>query len=124
MRALAVISFLLVMLAPVFSSGAEAPATDQWKYLGANEKGERFFYDSESVIHVSQDLLQVWIKELSNEPERRLVEINCSFKIIRDRQVISEGKPKVPRRPVKLPSEWQAIEKDPITQELHKVLCR
>jgi hypothetical protein len=113
----------LVMLASVFSSGTEA-ATEQWKYLGGNDKGDRFFYDAASVIYASQDLRQVWIKELSNEPERRLMEINCSYKIIRDRQVISEGKSKVPRRPVKLPSEWRAMEKDPVTKELHKVLCK
>jgi hypothetical protein len=124
MRAIAVLGFILCMLAPVCSSGADAPAIDQWKYIGSNEKGERFFYDSESVIHVSMELRQVWIKELSNEPERRLVEINCSFKIIRDRQVISEGKRRTPRRPVRLPSEWRAMEKDPIEKELHKVLCR
>jgi len=124
MRAIGVIGLFLVVIAAVFSSGAEAAADDQWKFIGANEKGERFFYDAASVIYASQDLRQVWIKELSNEPERRLVEINCSFKIIRDRQVISEGKSKVPRRPVKIPSEWRALEKDPVMKELHKVLCR
>ena len=124
MKALALIGSALLVIAAVFSYGAEAAVNDQWKYLGANEKGERFFYDSESVMQISQDLRQVWIKELSSEPEKRFVEINCSFKIIRDRQVISEGKTKVPRRPVRFPSEWRAMEKDPITQELHKVLCR
>jgi len=116
-------SLFVFASAALFSSGTEA-ATDQWKYLGTNEKGDRFFYDASSVIYAAQDLRQVWIKELSNEPEKKLVEINCSFKIIRDRQVISEGKSKVPPRPVKLPSEWRAMEKDLVTKELHKVLCR
>ncbi len=125
LRAILVI-LIVIVGAFLCSSGPEAAtAVDQWKYVGANDKGDRFFYDSTSVTPLSKDLIQVWIKELSNEPERRLVEINCSFKVIRDRQVISEGTNRiVRRRPVKLPSEWRAMEKDPVTKELHKVLCR
>ncbi|HWR59340.1 MAG TPA: hypothetical protein VN328_10670 [Thermodesulfovibrionales bacterium] len=111
----------LVMLAAV-CSGTEA-ATDQWKYIGTREKGERFFYDAESVLLLSQDVRQVWIKELSENPERRLIEINCSFKIVRDVQVISEGKKKIQLHPVARRA-WQAIEKDAVMKELHKVLCR
>jgi hypothetical protein len=122
MRAIGVTGLCLAVIVLVFSVRVEA-ATDQWKYIGANEKGERFFYDAASVLVLSQDVRQVWIKELSQNPERRLIEINCSFKIIRDMQVISEGKQKIPLRPAGR-KDWQAIEKDPVMKELHKVLCR
>jgi hypothetical protein len=111
------------MAALVFSSGVEA-ADEKWKYFGANEKGDRFFYDASSVLRISPELIQVWTRELTSEgPARRLEEINCSFKIIRDRQVIYEGKQRPKIRP-RMPSDWRAMEQDPITTELHKVLCR
>ena len=114
----------LLLSAAALSSVSEA-ATDQWKYAGANEKGERFFYDSASVVYFSKDLIRVWIRELKADGQvKRFEEINCSFKIIRDIQVIDEGKKKIAVRPSRMPSDWRAMEKDPVTKELHKVLCR
>jgi hypothetical protein len=123
-RAAGVIGFILIMGALSLSSGAEA-AADQWKYLGTNDKGVRFFYDATSVIYMSKDLIQVWTRELTGEgPTKRLKEIDCSFKIIRDRQVIDEGRRKTPHQPPRLPSPWHAMEQDPVTKELYKALCR
>jgi hypothetical protein len=123
MRVTVAIGITLALTAIVFFQHGEA-SNDQWKYLGANKKGERFFYDAASVILVSQDVRHVWVKELSDDPAKRLEEINCAFKIIRDLQVINEGKARPQRRPPRLPSEWHAMEQDPITQELYKALCR
>ncbi len=126
----AFLAILIVIVgALLYSSRTEAAGTvEQWKYLGANDKGERFFYDSTSVIFLSKDLIQVWTKELGRDGQtKRLEEINCSFKIIRDRQVQTEGQKKpLPRTPIRPPSpaEWRAMEKDPVTKELHRVLCR
>ncbi len=108
----------------LFSSGTEA-ATDQWKYVGANDKGDRFFYDSTSVTLLSKDLIQVWTKEIGRDGQtKRLQEINCAFRVIRDRQVVNEGQKKAPIRPQIPTTEWRAMEKDPVTKELHKVLCK
>lgn len=125
MRAIGVIGLCLAVILLVFSARVEAATvTDQWKYIGANEKGERFFYDASSVMRISAELIQVWTRELTSEgSQKSLEEINCSFKIIRDRQVIYEGKQK-PRIRHLTPSNWRAMEQDPITKELHKVLCR
>ncbi len=123
MRATGVIGILLVVGAVVFSSGVEA-ANEQWKYLGANEKGERFFYDSANVLFFSKDLVQVWVKELSREPATKLVEVNCTYKLVRERQIISEAQKKAPIPPPRLPSKWRPMELDPAMKELHKMLCR
>jgi hypothetical protein len=112
--------FLLIIIS-FFCSGSEA-ATDQWRYIGANEKGERFFYDTAGVLHFSRDEVQVWVREISHEPVRKLKEIKCTHMTVRDRQIISEtGKA---LRPVRLPSKWQPVEQDPVMKELYKVLCR
>ena len=126
MKATGVIGLCLMAIVLSFSAQVEAATiNDQWKYIGANEKGERFFYDASSVVRMSADLIQVWTRELTGEgAEKRLEEINCSFKIIRDIQVVSEGQQKkIPPRPTGR-KDWRAMELDPITKELHKVLCR
>jgi hypothetical protein len=130
MRATGVIAGLcLTAVALVLSAQVEAatpaPVQDQWKYIGANDKGERFFYDASSVIRMSGDLLQVWTRKLTGEgAEKRLEEINCSSKVIRDIQVVSERQQKnIPPRLIGR-KDWRAMELDPITNELHKVLCR
>ena len=118
-----VIGLLFVAAAFVFPCGAGA-ADDNWKYYGTGKKGERFFYDASSIMRLSGDLIQVWTRELTSEgPVKKLEEINCSYKVMRDLQVIYEGKQRPRVRP-RTPSNWQAMEQDPITKELHKVLCR
>jgi hypothetical protein len=117
-------ALLLALALPADVRGA----ADEWKYYGANEKGERFFYDQTSVIYLSPNLIQLWTRELTAEgPTKRFQEINCSYKIIRDLRVVDEGLRKAPirpTRPLRLPSEWRAMEQDPITQQLYKTLCR
>jgi hypothetical protein len=112
--------FLLIILS-FFCSGSEA-ATDQWRYIGANEKGERLFYDTSGVLHFSRDEVQVWVREISHEPVRKLKEINCAHMTVRDRQIISDSGKAL--RPVRLPSRWQPVEQDALMKELYKVLCR
>ena len=112
-----------LLLAIVLFSGAGA-AEDQWKYVGANQKGERLFYDASSVMYMSSDLIQVWTKEEAGlGTMKKHKEINCSYKIIRDLYVIYEGK-QMPPVLSHVPSDWQAMEQDPVTKELYKILCR
>jgi hypothetical protein len=124
MRTLGLLGLGAVLLALALPAGVRATA-DDWKYYGTSEKGERFFYDETSVIYLSTDLIQLWTRELTAQgPTKRFQEINCSYKIIRDLQVIDEGIRKAPIRPPRLPSEWRAMEQDPITQQLYKYLCK
>ncbi len=119
-----VIVGLCILLCPAAGRAGQA-STEQWKYFGANEKGERFFYDAASVIYVSNVFVKVWTRELtSGPPTKRLKEINCPSKAIRDLQVIVETTGKAPRTGSLAPSEWRAIENVPPMKELHKAVCR
>ncbi len=111
-----------VMAAPPL---AVAPSTEQWKYIGVNEKGSQFYYDAASIMPVSPNVIQVWTRELAPNlpPARKLKEINCSYRIIRDRQVRVEEAGRAPRFQ-NSPSDWQPMEKDPIAMILYKTLCK
>ncbi len=111
-----------VMAAPPVAAG---PSTEQWKYLGVDAKGSQFYYDAASTIYISANVIQVWTRELASNlpPTRKLQEINCSYRIIRDRQVKVEQSGRAPRFQ-NSPSDWHPMEKDPITMTLYKALCR
>ena len=101
-------------------------SNEQWKYLGANDKGEQFFYDAASIVNFSKDIIQVWTRELApnTAPTRKLKEINCGFRIIRDRQIMVEKTDtRAPSLQNRL-SAWHAVEKDPVTMNMYKALCR
>ncbi len=106
-----------------FSAGL--PAEEKWKYFASNSKGEGFFYDTESIIRSSKDIILVWVKSIGHDSSvtRALEEINCSFRIVRDRQVIHEVQNKAPRITNTI-SDWRPIEEDPVFVELSKTLCR
>jgi hypothetical protein len=107
----------------LLSAKAEA-LKEEWKYLCSNDKGESFFYDSASVLPTGPDVITLWTRQLTREaPTRKMEEINCKYKIIRDRQVIVESSGKAPNIKIRT-SEWRAMEKHPDTQALYKAVCR
>ncbi len=105
----------------LLSSSVQA-ANENWKFIGSNDKGESFFYDANSVVPFSADMIRVWTKQIAHAaPMRILKEINCKFKVVRNLQVTVEGSPAPPRIS---PSQWSAMEQDPVTLKLFKALCR
>jgi hypothetical protein len=123
----AIYFFVLLFLGIVlFSFRAEAAkaVTEDWKYVASSKEGDRLFYDSSSVIPVSGNAVQVWVKKLGHDGSavKILEEINCSFSIIRERQVVIERQGKTPLSS-KPRSNWQAMELDPVMKELHRILC-
>jgi hypothetical protein len=114
---------LLICLALSLASGAAA--ADDWKYVAMSGKGDRFFYDASSVIPLSGGVFEIWIKKIGADgsSSRILSEINCSFKIIRDRQMITEI-PDKGRQQCDIDPGWRAMERDPAMLELFKILCR
>ncbi len=112
-----------VMAAP--PAAGPSLSIEQWKYLGVDPKGTQFYYDAASTIYISANVIQVWTREIAPNlpPTRKLQEINCSYRIIRNRQVKVEEAGRAPRFK-NSPSDWHAMEKDPITLTLYKALCR
>lgn len=115
---------LLVLSVGLFSFQAEA-VNDEWKYVASNEKGDRIFYDSSSVLPISEHAILVWVKNLGHDGSatKILKEINCSYKIVREQQVISERLGNSRQTP-KPHTRWSAMELDPLMKELHKALCK
>ncbi len=107
----------------LLTSKAEALRED-WKHLSSNDKGESVFYDSASILQTAPDVITLWTRELTREaPMRKLEEINCKYKIIRDKQVIVEGAGKAPSMKVRV-SEWRDMDKQPALKALYKAVCR
>jgi len=123
----AIYFFVLFLSIVLFSFRTEAAkaVTEDWKYVASNEEGDRIFYDSSSVIPFSENAIQVWVKKLGHDGSaiKILEEINCSYVIARERQVVIERQGKSAPLPPRPRSNWQAMELNPMMKELHRILC-
>jgi hypothetical protein len=126
MRATAgvLLSGFLVCLALGLAS--RATAAEDWKYVAMSGTGDRYFYDASSVIPLSGREFQLWTKKLGADgsSSRILSEVNCSYKIIRDLRRIVEIPLRRGRPDRDIDRNWRAMELDPATLELFKILCR
>ena len=115
---------VLVSLFTVLQRIAEA-GKEQWKSISGNNNREWILYDPESVIYLQKDLVRVWVMGIDNNSTRRksLEEINCSHKIVRDIEVITEKSNKANVHNI-APSSWHGIVRNSARGELFKILCR
>lgn len=84
-----------------------------------------FYYDSNSVIKIGDDIRRFWIKSTSDNGSQKkaLEELDCRNRVVRDVQTITER----PNKSTQLsnePSSWRDVLGDPAMRELYKTLCR
>jgi hypothetical protein len=108
-------------------------ADDQWKYVSANDQGERYFYQPDSVIRRGLDVVDFKMMVIHSDASKTMSdsEINCRFKIIRELRTKTE---RINRPPVfsNFPSEWRGIDLQSYSgkrlttpeAELYRALCR
>ncbi len=108
-------------------------AEDQWKYVTANDRGERYFYQPDSVIRRAPDVVDFKMMVIHSDASKswRDSEINCRFRIIRDLRTKTE---RINRPPAfnNFPSDWQAIDLESYSgkrlttpeAELYRIVCR
>jgi hypothetical protein len=121
---------VLVFLVLLFSASAISlestfAANERWKAIAGKNGEDRILYDTGSVIPLRPGVFRVWIMgfDKDHSPRRSLEEIDCSNKIVRDLEVITE-KPNKPILHTFTPSEWRGIERESSRGELFRILCR
>jgi len=111
-----------------------------WKYYGTNEDGS-YFYDTESMVRSSKDLIDVWVqseyseKSISNWVREGgkgfqdldfsliLFELNCVERSARYLQVVFYSKNGKVFYPIDN-DEWQLIAPDSMISDLQKEVCK
>jgi hypothetical protein len=108
-----------------FDAGAAEAAKERWKAIAGKEGQERILYDPDSVIPGGPGKFRVWIMGFDRDhfPRKSLEEFDCSNRIVRDVEVISE-KPNKPVTRTITPSEWRGVVRESPRGELFKILCR
>jgi hypothetical protein len=111
-----------------------------WKYYGTNGDGS-YFYDTESMVRSSKDLIDVWVqseyseKSISNWVREGgkgfqdldfsliLFELNCVERSARYLQVVFYSKNGKVFYPIDN-DEWQLIAPDSLISDLQKEVCK
>jgi hypothetical protein len=129
-------TFKIILLSAVLGIVAHSSlgrADDQWKYVSANDQGERYFYQPDSVIRRGLDVVDFKTMVIHSDASKSWSdsEINCRFKIIRDLRTRTE---RISRPPVfnNFPSDWRGIDLESYSgkrlttpeAELYRTLCR
>ena len=122
--------FVLMLFLLLVSSFIPSPRTadagnERWKAIAGKNGEERILYDPDSVLSLRPGVVRVWVMGFDNNhsPRRSQEEIDCSNKIVRDIEVITE-KPNKPTLHTITPSDWRGIVLDSPRGELLKILCR
>ena len=118
--------FLFILISSSSASpGYAAAGNERWKAIAGNNGEERILYDPGSVIPLRPGVFRVWIVSFDKDhsPRKFLEEIDCTNKIVRDLEVITE-KPGKPIQHTFTPSDWRGIVRESSMGELFRILCR
>lgn len=108
----------------LFSRFAEA-GNERWKAIAGKTGDDSILYDPGSVIPSGPRTFRVWIMgfDADHLPRRSQEEFDCTNKIVRDVEVISERPGKPVTRAI-TPSEWRGVFRETPRWELFQTLCR
>lgn len=119
--------FILILLVfPLLVPPKPSEAgNEKWKAIAGKNAEERILYNPDSVTPVGPGVFRVWIIgfDQDHSPRRSQEEIDCSNKIIRDIEVITE-KPNKPVIHSITPSDWRGIVQESPRGDLFRILCR
>lgn len=123
-KSAAVFLFLLSSL-PIIVTGNAHAGNERWKAIAGNPGEERILYDPDSIVPSGPRTFRVWIMGFDTDhfPRKSMEEFDCSNKIVREVEVISE-KPNRPSNHTFTPSEWRGVVRDTPMWELFETLCR
>jgi hypothetical protein len=116
---------LIIAFSLLVNSGASDAANERWKAIAGKTGEDRVLYDPDSVIPSGPRMFRVWIMgfDADHFPRRSQEEFDCTNKIVRDIEVISE-KPGKPVARAIAPSDWRGVARETPRWELFQTLCR
>ena len=117
---------LVLLLAPLPAPQRSAfAANERWIAIAGRNGEGRILYDPGSVIPSGPGKFRVWIMGFDADqfPRKSQEEFDCSNKIVRDIEVVSERPGKPATRAI-APSEWRGVVRETPRWELFKTLCR
>ena len=119
------IPLLLLVLSLAAPPGTAEAGNERWKAVTGKKGGDRILFDPDSVIPSGPRVFRVRVIVFDEDQNtmRSLEEFDCTNKIFRDIEVITEKSNKPANRTL-TPSEWRGIVKESPRGELLKILCR
>jgi hypothetical protein len=116
----------LLFSASIMIAGNAHAGNERWKAIAGKTGEDRMLYDPDSIIPSGPRTFRVWSMgfDADHSPRKSQEEFDCTNKIVRDVEVITE-RPNKPATHTFTPSEWRGIEGESSPRrELYKILCR
>lgn len=122
---MAALFFLLFSSQILMSEEIAHAGYERWKAIAGKTGEDRILYDPDSIIPSGPRTFRVWIMGFDSDhfPRRSQEEFDCTNKIVRDVEVISE-KPNKPVTRTITPSDWRGVVRETPRGDLFKILCR
>jgi len=119
------LSFLLFAFSCLTLPCPSDAANERWKAITGKTGGDRILYDPDSVLPSGPRMFRVWIMgfDASGFSRKSREEFDCSNKILREVEVISE-RPGKPVAHTFTPSDWTGVVRESPRGELFRSLCR
>jgi hypothetical protein len=119
------LSFLLFAFSCLEFPGPSDAANERWKAIAGKTGEDRILYDPDSIIPSGPRMFRVQIMgfDADHFPRRSQEEFDCSNKIVRDVEVVSERPGKPVTRTI-APSDWTGVVRETPRGELLNLLCR
>jgi hypothetical protein len=116
---------LLLVFSLAASPGTAGTGNERWKAVAGKNGEDQILYDPDSVIPLQPGVFRVRIMGFDKDhfTRRSLEEFDCTNKIVRDIEVITE-KPNKSMLRTSTPSEWRGIVRESPRGGLSKILCR
>ena len=122
---------LFILLSIIFSSYDINAKEVKWKYYATGEDSTRHYYDPESAVPISGNVVRVWEKTTTSEASTSLTkelktfrEIDCSrrrYRILEMRVEFRDGSGKEQSFPN---PKWVDITRNTWMDTLYEILCK
>ena len=124
-KSIGFLPYLLLSLSCLAFPGPSDASNERWIAIAGKNGEGQILYDPGSIIPSGPGRFRVWIMgfDADHFPRKSQEEFDCSNKIVRDVEVVSE-KPGKPATRAIAPSEWRGVARETPRWELFKTLCR
>jgi hypothetical protein len=120
---------ITVIFLSAFLNDARGADEQRWKHYATSVGGHEYFYDSKTVVNISNTNVKVWVRMFAPDSdettykEQKLYEMDCSKRVYRLLFLLWEFKSGQVIRHEE-PTAWSDIQPETVDETLLDIVCK